>query len=95
MTNITAIGSSKFLLGFALAGVRTITLSSDSDVEQEILSQEGIVVVEQELYERLDPGVQSVLAAGTEPVVIPLGDEYTSERLGASIRSTLGFDLFR
>ena len=95
MTELTAIGTSRFLPGFALAGVRTV-LAGD-DVIEKIRECEGIVVVEERLLAGLEGGMREELSTSIEPIIIPLSDEGSDEiaRLKRLVKDTLGVDLLK
>ena len=96
MKELIAIGTSRFLPGFALAGVKT-QLASAEDVERHIRDAEGIAVVEGGLFETIPDEERYELQAGVSPVVIPLSEDNKGElqRLRGMIRSTLGVDLLK
>jgi vacuolar-type H+-ATPase subunit F/Vma7 len=90
---IVVIGSTGFLPGFALAGVRATVLASTHDVLERIRERHGasIIIVEDALLSSLSPQSRELLETSTRPVIIALGGDDT--RIKQLVRNTLGVEL--
>lgn len=93
---ICAIGSSQFLLGFQLAGVREAVLASAEDVlERVAASAAAVLIVEEDLLESVPSSERERLETSLRPLIVILGRSGTREldRLDRLIKSTLGVSL--
>lgn len=96
--DIAVIGSSDFITGFKLAGIRK-TYEAKDDLEAKIQSvlqdrTVGILVIHQDDLKRLPVHLQKILDDSVEPTVIAIGGgESTSLR--DKIKQSVGVDLWK
>jgi V/A-type H+/Na+-transporting ATPase subunit F len=98
MMELVVIGSTEFLPGFALAGVRKTVLATKHDVLDKIKEHQdaGIIILDDNLTTDLTFAQHEQLEASVKPVILPLGKQATQhDRLRKSIISTLGVDLLK
>jgi V/A-type H+-transporting ATPase subunit F len=98
---IAVVGSSEFVLGFRLAGVRK-TYVADSDeklVEQvtRILDDEtvGILVLQSQEMNRIPRRLQATLEDSVRPTVIAVGGEEGGLSMRERIKRSVGVDLWK
>ncbi|MDD9953220.1 MAG: hypothetical protein OXR66_02700 [Candidatus Woesearchaeota archaeon] len=93
---LIALGSPDFLLGFSLAGVKTV-VAEQENVMETIHAQKkaGIIMLDAELTHNLTLYEHEELDNSTQPVVISLARDDTerSNRLQQAIKNTLGVDM--
>ncbi len=95
------LGSTDFVTGFLLAGVRKTIITTQDDLEakvREALSEPdiGILIVDDNDMQRLSPYLRGVLEDSIEPTVITVGgtsEESTSLR--EQIKRSVGVDLWK
>lgn len=92
------IGSSDFVVGFRLAGVRrVIETTSDTIIEtiQKMINSKdvGILVISSKDMERLPASLRAQLTESTTPVVIPVGTDRGDMR--DKVRRAIGIDLYK
>ncbi len=95
------LGSTDFVTGFLLAGVRKTIIATPDDLEtkvRETLSEPnvGILIMNEDDMQRLSPHTRSVLEDSIEPTVITVGgtsEESTSLR--EKIKRSVGVDLWK
>jgi vacuolar-type H+-ATPase subunit F/Vma7 len=95
--DIIAIGTTEFLPGFALAGVRTTLLADEKNV-RDILTRHGdagVIIIDETLLRDFTSAEREEVETSTKPVIISLGkdNEYYNKRLRQSIMETIGVDL--
>ncbi len=92
-----AIGSSAFLPGFALAGVRTalVTDGTQAIARARQTDPEWLVIVEEALVRDAPQPDRAWLETSLRPLIISIGveDSAQQQRLRRAIRNTLGVDL--
>ncbi len=94
---IVAIGTSQFVIGFSLAGVRTHVAQRKDVLEAiERHKEAGIIILDEELVAQLHPAELEELQTSASPVVLILGKDSAEHerRLRNTIKTTLGVDLF-
>ena len=95
--SIVAIGTSRFLLGFSLAGIAKTILSSAGTVMQDIkkASNAAIVILDEELTSNLSTLERAEIGHSTSPVILILGKhgEAEMQRLKSEAKNTLGVDI--
>lgn len=97
---IAVIGSSDFVIGFRLAGIRKIHDATSSDIEakiQGVLNDKtvGILVVHNDDMKKLSPQMQKTLDDSVEPTVIAIGGKGESTNLRDKIKQAVGVDLWK
>lgn len=95
---LVVIGTTGFLPGFALAGVRKTVLCGADDVMRNIEQhQESIIILDERLAAALPPQQRETLETSVRPVVITLAKDGAAQeaRLRRAIMNTLGVDLLR
>jgi vacuolar-type H+-ATPase subunit F/Vma7 len=95
---LVAIGSTRFLPGFALAGVQNTVLANKGNVMEKVSAHKnaGIIMLEEELLTEITTAQRQELETSAQPVVIFLGKTNNQEdRLRRSIINTLGVDLLK
>jgi V/A-type H+-transporting ATPase subunit F len=97
--NLAAIGPEDFVLGFQLAGVHDIRVTTPetyADEIQELVSEPdvGIIIARNEDVAQLDSDLRKEVTESVDPVVIQLGGG-AGEGLRDKIRSAIGIDLMK
>jgi V/A-type H+/Na+-transporting ATPase subunit F len=95
---LVAIGTTEFLPGFALAGVRKTILADSQTVLARIEENRNaaLIIVDEKLLAALSPVAREQLELSITPIIIVLGqDDASTQRLRQNIRETIGADLFR
>ncbi len=101
MLGISVAGSSKFVLGFQLAGIRdTHEIEEGTDAYGQLkgmLSDEntGIIIAEEDMMKRMDEHDRSEIEESVKPVVLVISEESSSENLRKMIRKSIGIDLWQ
>ncbi len=98
MLDIAVVGSTKFVLGFQLSGIRQ-TFEVEGDYYKkikDIMAKEniGIMVTEENIMKQLDDHDRNDIESSVRPVVIVLSEEASSESLRKMIRKSIGIDLW-
>lgn len=99
MKEIAVVGSSKFVEGFRLVGVRKVYEASPDEMErkiEEVLKDKsvGILVLRNDDMMRLPKQLRILLSESIDPVVISIGKEEEVD-LRDRIRRAVGVDLWR
>jgi|GEM_PF-4028396 len=96
---LVVIGTTVFLPGFALAGVKHTVLARRSDVLEKIAAHKdaAIIVLDETLLCDITPQERDALDLSIAPIIIALSIDNTrqTERLRRNIMSTLGVDLMK
>ncbi len=99
MSKISALGNSEFIVGFQLAGIRdTIEVSEnpiDSIEEIKKNKEIGVVIIEENILQKLDEHDRLQIEDSINPVFIPLSTEGTQDSLRRLIRKSIGIDLWK
>ncbi|MEK6942736.1 MAG: V-type ATP synthase subunit F [Nanoarchaeota archaeon] len=99
MVNIAAAGSSEFVVGFRLAGVRYIFEMNDDYFKKlkELRSDKelGVVVVEEKVMESLEQHQRIEIESSVEPVFITLSTKVEQDSLKRLIKKSIGVDLWK
>jgi len=95
---IAVVGSSDFVVGFRLAGVKRIFETTDDTIiatVQKIVSSKdvGILVISSKDMERFPASLRAQLAESTTPVVITVGTDKGDMR--DKVRRAIGIDLYK
>ena len=99
MTKLAAIGTSEFVVGFQLAGIRK-TIETEDDAINQIknLTQDkeiGIVIIDQKTLDKVEEHDREDIEASIDPVFIPISTEVSQESLKKLIRKSIGVDLWK
>ncbi|MGZ4913300.1 MAG: V-type ATP synthase subunit F [Halobacteriota archaeon] len=98
---IAVLGSTDFVTGFLLAGVKKTIITTGDDLEKKVreaLGEPGIgiLIVDDKEMQRLSPHMRGILEDSIEPTVISVGgtsEESTSLR--EQIKRSVGVDLWK
>jgi V/A-type H+/Na+-transporting ATPase subunit F len=98
MTDIAALGSEQFVLGFRLAGIRNIIQVGKGAMESEIVKamrsdKLGIVVVHAEEVSGLPGPVRARMLDSIHPVFIAIGGK--DDDLREKVKRAIGIDLYK
>jgi V/A-type H+-transporting ATPase subunit F len=98
---IAVIGSSEFIIGFRLAGVRKIYAAENDEQLKDQINQVlkdavvGILVMDSRDMDRLPLRLRSLLENSIRPTVITIGDEEGGMSLRERIKRSVGVDLWK
>jgi V/A-type H+-transporting ATPase subunit F len=98
---IAVVGSSEFVLGFRLAGVRkTYVADSDEKLTEQvtrILDDDtvGILVLQSRDMNRIPRRLQATLENSVKPTVIAVGGEEGGMSMRERIKRSVGVDLWK
>lgn len=97
--DIVVVGSSEFITGFRLAGVRSTIVVDESNIQEVLLSllkekKAGIVVLHDNDVRKLPAELRTKLWQSVKPVVVSIGSEPEKD-LRDKIKRTLGVDLYK
>jgi V/A-type H+-transporting ATPase subunit F len=97
---IAVAGSSDFVIGFRLAGIRKIYDASPGELEakiQGVLNDKtvGILVIHNNDMKKLSLQMQKTLDDSVEPTVIAIGGKGESTNLRDKIKQAVGVDLWK
>ena len=99
MVKIAVVGGSEFIVGFQLAGVKdTIEVTGNYFNELKNMKSRkdiGIVVVEEEIMESIEPYQRLDIEASVEPVFIPVSTRVEQDSLKRLIKKSIGIDLWK
>ncbi|HZD44288.1 MAG TPA: V-type ATP synthase subunit F, partial [Methanomicrobiales archaeon] len=96
---MAVIGSSEFIVGFRLAGIRKIYAADDEEKVREnvtrVLEDEdvGILVMTSKDMEKLPPRLRTTLENSVRPTVIAIGQEEGGMSMRDRIKRSVGVDL--
>jgi V/A-type H+-transporting ATPase subunit F len=97
---IAVVGTSDFVIGFRLAGIRKTYDATSMDIEakiQTVLNDKnvGILVIHDDDMKTLSLHMQQVLDDSVEPTVIAIGGKGESTNLRDKIKQAVGVDLWK
>jgi len=99
MVKIAVAGTSEFVVGFQLAGIKdVIEMSNDNFSDLKHLKQRkdiGIVVVDEKIIEGLEQHQRLDIEASVEPVFIPVSAKVEQDSLKKLIKKSIGVDLWK
>ena len=99
--DIGVMGSSDFVLGFNLAGVRktyTVERSEFAKEMERIIAERdnlGILIVESSNFESLHGNLRRKVSESLEPVVIAMGEGAGEADLREKVKRAIGIDLYK
>lgn len=96
--DIAVIGSEEFVLGFRLAGVRSVFVAENNNYQEKMLeamSQPniGILAVDAKDLDNLSFAVRQRVLDSIQPVVVPVGGDQSDLR--EKVKRAIGVDLFK
>jgi vacuolar-type H+-ATPase subunit F/Vma7 len=97
MTGITVLGNRDFVLGFKLAGIHNSFIEENIESRVTTLLAEkevDILVVHDEDYKKLSPGLRKRIFESVKPIVIAVGS-LEEDDLRARIKKVIGVDLYK
>lgn len=97
---IAVVGSSDFVIGFRLAGVKKTIETTPDDIEENIKSILGdrtvaILILHQDDVGGLSDHLQKTLDESVEPTIISIGGKGESSNLREKIKQAVGVDLWK
>lgn len=99
MARLGVLGSSEFIVGFQLSGIRDVFEVSSNPMEDvgEIKKNKDInvVIIDEKILHKLDEHDKLKIEDSIEPVFIPLSTEAEQESLRRLIRKSIGVDLWK
>ncbi|MAG91365.1 hypothetical protein CMO83_01685 [Candidatus Woesearchaeota archaeon] len=99
MVKIVAAGTSEFIVGFQLAGIRdTIELGDNPFTEIKNLKTQkdiGIVVIDEKIIDNLESHQRLEIEDSVDPVFIPVSTKVEQDSLKRLIKKSVGVDLWK
>ena len=97
---LAVVGSSEFVTGFRLAGVKKIYEAKDDELESVVTkvledSDVGIFVMHGDDVNKLPEILRDTLSESVEPTVVTLGGTGESSNLREKIKQSVGVDLWK
>jgi len=97
---IAVVGSSDFVIGFRLAGVKKTFETKPDELEEKIKGimedrNVAILVLHQDDMSRLPDHLQKTLDESVEPTIISVGGKGESSNLRGKIKQSVGVDLWK
>lgn len=98
---IAVIGSSEFIVGFRLAGVRKIYAAEDEEKLKKQIhkvlgdSEVGILVMDSKDMERIPQRLRTTLENSVKPTVIAIGVQEGGMSMRERIKRSVGVDLWK
>ncbi len=102
MTKIILIGSSEFVLGFQLAGIRDIIRTDDKkngknlnqEIKEAMKSKDvGVILTEEKAMESITEDLRQEMLLSSRPSVVVLSKKEQDEALKLMIKKSIGIDL--
>ena len=102
MTKIIVIGSSEFVLGFQLAGIRDIIRTEDKkngkalnqEIKEALKSKEvGVILTEEKVMESITDELRQEMLLSSRPSIVVLSKKEQDEALKMMIKKSIGIDL--
>ena len=99
MVKLAVLGSNEFIVGFQLAGIRDI-VEVNNNYFNELKNMKskkeiGIVVVDEQIIESLQPHERTEIEASVDPVFIPVSTKAEQDSLKRLIKKSIGVDLWK
>ena len=99
MVKIAVAGGNEFVVGFRLAGIRDTIEMVDNPFNQlkELKSRKdlGIVIVDENIIDKLDLHQKLDIGASVDPVFIPVSARVEQDSLKRLIKKSIGVDLWK
>ncbi|MBU2100444.1 V-type ATP synthase subunit F [Candidatus Micrarchaeota archaeon] len=97
--DIAVLGTDDFVTGFRLAGVRNtfvVANNFDEKIDEVLGNKEiGVIVIEQEEMDKMNPKTKRILEKLITPVLITLSSKGKETDLRELIKRTVGVDLWK
>jgi vacuolar-type H+-ATPase subunit F/Vma7 len=98
MPEILAYGTNEFVVGFQLAGIRTLE-ADEARLDNEMLGilgekKAGIVILDKKTCDMLSGDTKEKLLQSINPVFVVLSEQESSEELRMLIKKSIGVDLW-
>ncbi len=99
MVKLAVAGTSEFIVGFQLAGIKSVIEIGDKPFN-ELKSLRGrkdvgIVIVDEKIIDGLEPYQRFEIEDCIEPVFIPVSTKVEQESLKRLIKKSIGVDLWK
>lgn len=94
--SIAVIGDDDFTVGFRLAGINKVFGSEDYATRiQELVNRDdlGIIVADRDDLNQLPDRIRVKVEESVDPVVVPLSESGTSDKLNEKIKKVIGADI--
>lgn len=96
--DIAVIGSDEFTLGFRLAGIREVFVTTPETYQDKMLEAMskptiGILAVDAKDLDYLAPQVRNRVMDSIQPVIVPVGGDQSDLR--EKVRRVIGVDLYK
>ena len=99
MVKIAVVGGNEFVVGFQLAGIKDIVeISNNPFNDLKNLKQRkeiGIVVVDENIMEKLEMHQRLEIEASVDPAFIPISTKVEQDSLKKLIKKSIGVDLWK
>jgi len=99
MVNMAVLGSTEFIVGFELAGIKDTIEVSDNPINDinkfKEKKEHGVVVIEENIMENLDKHEKIDVEDSVDPVFIPVSTKAEQDSLKRLIKKSIGVDLWK
>lgn len=99
MVKLAVYGTSEFVVGFQLAGIRDIVENGNKPFEElknfKNRKEIGVVVVDEKIMEDMDTYQRQEIEASVDPVFIPVSTKVEQDSLKRLIKKSIGVDLWK
>ncbi len=99
MVNMAVLGSTEFIVGFQLAGIKDTIEVSDNPINDinkfKEKKEHGVVVIEENIMENLDKHEKIDVEDSVDPVFIPVSTKAEQDSLKRLIKKSIGVDLWK
>ncbi len=98
MVKTAVLGSTEFIVGFELAGIKDTIEVSDNPINDinkfKEKKEHGVVVIEEKIMENLDKHERIDVEDSVDPVFIPVSTKAEQDSLKRLIKKSIGVDLW-
>jgi|TARA_Y100000310_G_scaffold69566_1_gene65100 vacuolar-type H+-ATPase subunit F/Vma7 len=98
MVKTAVLGSTEFIVGFELAGIKDTIEVSDNPINDinkfKEKKEHGVVVIEEKIMENLDKHERIDVEDSIDPVFIPVSTNVEQDSLKRLIKKSIGVDLW-
>ena len=99
MVKTAVLGSTEFIVGFQLAGIKDTIEVSDNPINDinkfKEKKEHGVVVIEENIMENLDKHEKIDVEDSVDPVFIPVSTKAEQDSLKRLIKKSIGVDLWK
>jgi len=99
MVKTAVLGSTEFIVGFELAGIKDTIEVSDNPINDinkfKEKKEHGVVVIEENIMENLDKHEKIDVEDSVDPVFIPVSTKAEQDSLKRLIKKSIGVDLWK